>query len=457
MESILRALDNAYTGNQGLAGTVGRALDPVTGNINLNLRLGASALPPTTAPVFTQPPRTFAQNNSPPITNFFGTVWAINPKLQIPKIEQYSFGIQREFFGNTAFEARYVGSRSNSLIRGSDFNQVDIFTSGFLADFERARQNNALTGNPFCTTAGCVPLQIFQQTAGSPGRLGVAPTTASTPAGTLTRTTFINQLTAGTPAQLAALFINSAGNLNNHPSLPSVNNPNGNPNATPFINLVANPATGVVDLLSNDAMYYYNSLQLEVRRRFTQGLYFQANYTYSKNITNAIGTGQILFEPYLDFNNPDLDLQRADYDQTHVFNFNGIYQLPIGKGKMFLDRGGIVDRIFGGWELSGLVQWASGAPISFLDPRGTLNRDARSGRQTAVSNLSPDEIRALMGIFEENGNIYWINPSILLQTFNPATGRYNSTASSGFGTAPFEGQVFLMCSPVKQVISRELS
>ena len=432
MESILRALDNAYTGNQGLAGTVGRALDPVSNNINLNLRLGVGTLPPTTAPVFTSPPRTFIQNNSPPITNFFGTVWAINPKLQIPKIEQYSFGIQREFFGNMALEVRYVGSRSNSLIRGSDFNQVDIFGSGFLADFERARQNNALTGNPFCTTTGCVPLQIFRQTPGAPGRLGVAPTTASTPIGTLSRTTFINQLTGGTPAQLAALFINSAGNLNNHPWT-------GNPNAVPFIDLVANPATGVVDLLSNDARYYYNSLQIEVRRRFTQGLYFQANYTFSKNTTNAIGTGQILFEPYLDMHNPDLDLQRADYDQTHVFNFNGVYQLPFGRGRRFLDNGGVVDAIFGGWELSGIVQWASGAPISFLDPRGTLNRDARSTRQTANSSLSPDEIRDLMGIFEANGNIYWINPSII----DPSTGR----ASNGFGQTPFDGQVFFNVNP----------
>lgn len=450
MESILRALDNAYTGNQGLAGTVGRSLDPATGNINLNLRLGANALPPTTAPAFTPPPRTFIQNNSPPITNFFGTVWAINPNLQIPKIEQYSVGIQREIFGDMAIEARYVGTRSNSLIRGIDYNQVDIFSNGFLADFERARANLALTGNPFCTTTGCQTLQIFRTTgvtdgapiAGAPGRLLVGASGTSGgiafPAG-LATATFTNQLNAGTPAQLAALFINSAGNLNNHPSAPSVNNPNGNPNAVPFIRFVANPATGVVDLLSNDAMYYYNSLQLELRKRFSQGLYFQANYTYSKNITNAIGTGQILFEPYLDINNKDLDTQRADYDQTHVFNFNGVYQLPFGKGRMFFNEGGIADVIFGGWEVSGLVNWASGAPITFIDARGTLNRDARSARQTANSTLSPGEISSLLGIFEQNGNIYWINPSVI----DPSTGR----ASNGFGSTPFEGQVFFNVNP----------
>ncbi|MDQ4120895.1 MAG: TonB-dependent receptor [Acidobacteriota bacterium] len=431
MESILRALDNAYTGNQGLGGTTGRSIDPVTGNINLNLRLGGF-LPPTVAPTLTPPPRTFVQNNSPPITNFFGTVWAIDPKLQIPKIEQYSIGVQREIFGNMAIEARYVGTRSNSLIRGIDYNQVDIFNSGFLADFERARANFSLTGNPFCTTAGCQTLSIFRESAGGPGRLGVAPTTASTPAGTLSRTTFINNLANGTPAQLAFTFINSAGNLNNHPNATT-------PNATPFINLVANPATGVVDFLTNDAMYYYNSLQLELRRRFAQGLYFQANYTYSKNITNAIGTGQTLFEPYLDINNPDLDRQRADYDQTHVFNFNGVYQLPFGKGRWLLNEGGVVDKIFGGWELSGIVQWASGAPITFIDPRGTLNRDGRSGRQTANSTLSPQEIRSLIGIFEQNGRIYWIDPKVI----DPNTGR----ASNGFGSTPFQGQVFFNADP----------
>ena len=72
---------------------------------------------------------------------------------------------------------------------------------------------------------------------------------------------------------------------------------------------------------------------MEVRRRFSDGLYFQANYTYSKNLTNTVGTSQQLFEPFLQNQNPELDNQRADFDVTHVFNFNGIYQLPFGKGK----------------------------------------------------------------------------------------------------------------------------
>lgn len=444
MESILTAIQNAFQGNQGLAGTTGRSL--VNGSTSFDARLSTGGLPPTTAPTFSAPPYTFLSRNNAPFSNWFGTVWSVDPKLQIPKIEQYSLGIQREIFGNMAFEARYVGTRSKSLIRGVDYNQVDIFNNGFLADYERARANFNLTGNAFCTTAqnaGCQALQIFRASGvsggaavtGAAGRLlvGSSGTTGGVafPAG-LSLATFNNALSGGTPADLAISFINSAANLNNHPTLTS-------PNSTPFINFLRNPATGVVDFLSNDGAYYYNSLQLELRRRFTNGLYFQANYTLSRNITNAVGTSQNLFEPFLDINNTGLDYGRADYDQTHSFNFNGVYQLPFGKGKMFLNKGGIADRVFGGWELSSIVQWASGAPITFVDARGTLNRAGRSSRQTAVSSLTPEQIQNLVGIYQANGKIYYIDPSII----DPSTGR----ASNGFGSTPFSGQVFFNNNP----------
>ena len=62
---------------------------------------------------------------------------------------------------------------------------------------------------------------------------------------------------------------------------------------------------------------------------------------------------------------------------------------------MFLNQGGLIDKIFGGFEISGLMQWTSGAPITFVDTRGTFNRAGRSARQTPSSNLTNDQIRAL--------------------------------------------------------------
>lgn len=422
-DSIVTSLRNAVAGNAGFGATTANAVNLSNNSTSLNDRL-SGVLTGINAPVVSPLPKPYLANNTAAFGNF-GTVFAVDPDLEIGKVEQYSVGFQREFFGNTAFEIRYVGTRSNNLSRGVDYNQIDIFNSGFLAEFLRAQNNLALTNNAFCTTAqnpGCQPLVFFKNTAA-----GTQPILVGT--GGLSLTTFVNNLNNGTPADLAFTLITQG--RNNHPTLTD-------PTRVPFINLLPNPATGVADLFQNDGWYQYDSVQFEVRRRLSKGLYFQANYTFSKNLTNAVGTSQALFDPYLDINNKDLDKQRADFDQTHVFNFNGIYQLPFGQGKRFLNWGGIGDKIFGGWEISGLAQWTSGAPITFIDTRGTYNRGGRSGRQTANSSLTADEIRSLMGIYELNGNIYWINPSII---------NANGQASGGYGATPFSGQVFFNVDP----------
>ncbi len=420
-DSIVTSINNAASGNTGLGSSQITA-------VNLNGRLSAGA-PTVAPPTFVTPPISYLQNNN--TGNFFGTIFAIDPDIEIPKIEQYSFGVQRELPGNMALEVRYVGSRSKNLVRGVDINQIDIFNNGFLADFNRARANYSLSvaanpntpsaQTPFCAgiTTGCVPLQIFQSAVGAPGRLGVAPFGSGSVTGRISFATFVNNLTNGSPADLALAYINSTLNLNNHPC--SGTRPAGAPvcnsAAVPFLNILPNPAAGAIDLMVNDANYNYNSIQIELRRRFSQGLYFQANYTYAKNLTNAIGTGANLFEPYLDNNRKELDYQRADFDIPHVFNLNGIYQLPFGRGRMFLDRGGISDILFGGWEMSGIVQWTSGSPITFVDNRGTVNRTGRSGRQTPQTTLSGEEIRALGGVFEQNGTFYFFDPSALTTAF----------------------------------------
>lgn len=442
-DSIITTLNSTLSGNVGLGRASSGAIGP-TGTTALNDRLGDS-LTPISAPPFIAPPRTFLQNNTLAGQGFFASANVVDPKLQIPMVEQYSFGLQREFMGNTAFEIRYVGSRSKNLARGIDLNQIDIINNGFLADFKRAQANLALTGTtPFCnptTVAGCQALSIFRSsaaatattvggaTSGGPGTLLVGSS--------VTLTTFLSDLRNGIVADTAQRFVTS--NLNNHPSLTS-------PTNVPFINFYPNPNIGQIELFTNAGSYTYNSLQMEVRRRFTQGLYFQANYTFSKNLTDTIGTSQQLFEPYLQNQDPGLDVQRADFDQTHVFNFNGIYQLPVGKGKMFLNKGGIVDKIFGGWELSGTATWSTGAPITFVDTRGTLNRGSgsptaqqRSGRQTPFSTLTNDQIHDLGGVYRANGLFYYLNPAII----NTATGQ----ASTGYGSTPFAGQVFFNVEP----------
>lgn len=431
-DSIITSLNGTLTTNLGLGRANVFGINSANGSTVLNDRLSGT-LTQVGIPAFAPLPRSFLQNNTAG-QSFFGQANAVDPKLQIPLTEQYSFGFQREFFGNTAFEIRYVGTRSQNLTRGVDLNQIDIISNGYLADFQRAQANLALTGTTaFCnptTVAGCQALSLFRTGSGA-SQVGNGPLLVGT---AYTLAQFNQDLRTGIAADSAQRFIGF--NLNNHPTLAA-------PGNTPFVRFYQNPNIGQIELFTNAGFYNYNSLQMEVRRRFAQGVYFQANYTFSKNLTDTVGTTQQLFEPYLQNQDQALDKQRADFDITHVFNFNGIYQLPFGKGKMFLNNGGIIDKVFGGFEISGLLNLQSGVPITFIDTRGTLNRGVRSGRQTAVSSLTNEQIRALAGIFEDRGNIYFINPSIIGPTGVASTGYIGPSSPN----SAFNGQVFFNTAP----------
>jgi hypothetical protein len=121
-----------------------------------------------------------------------------------------------------------------------------------------------------------------------------------------------------------------------------------------------------------------------------------------------------------------------------VLNANAIWELPFGEGRRYLDKGGVVNALAGGWQLSGIAHWQSGIPFSILAARGTFNRTGRSGGNMAVTSLTREEIQALIGIYKQpDGRLYFIDPKVI----DPATGRGVGTDSLGNG-ATFPGQVF---------------
>ncbi|HEY0320730.1 MAG TPA: carboxypeptidase-like regulatory domain-containing protein [Pyrinomonadaceae bacterium] len=406
---------NALIGNIGLGATVIQGTQIINGASTTQVN-GRLSTPPTgiTPPAATIQ-RTFAQNNA--LAGNFGTVFAVDPNIKTPQIYEYNFSIQREIGFQTALEVRYVGSYGKNLTRVIDYNQVNIRSNGFLDDFLRARANLANTGNAFCNpavTPNCQALQIFGTAAGS--RLRVANATT----GALAAATFNNNLNAGTPGELAFQFVQNTAT-------------NGFP-------ILANPNTGVANLLQNGARYNYNALQVELRRRFAKGLYFQANYTFQKTLTDAIGVTQARLDTFLDNANPQLDYSRAEYDSAHVLNINGIYELPFGRGKLlFSDAGSWLDRIVGGWQVTGIMKLATGAPLTISDAaRGTLNRNGRSARNTANSTLSKAQIKDLIGIYNTPCGVFYINPIAVNINLSNCTG--TGTANPAYFTQAAPGQ-----------------
>jgi Carboxypeptidase regulatory-like domain len=401
-DEFVRSPDNALQ-NQGLSVTP----------INFGLSSFITAPPPVTAPPFVAPPLSFASINA--LAPGANVAFLIDPKMQLPRVDEYNFGIQREIGFKSVLEIRYVGNRSNELIRTIDLNQVDIRNNGFLPDYLRARSNLVLTGNPACTTAqnpGCQTLTVFPHLANG---------------GSLTSSSVINLLRNGSVADLARQYVTLG--------------------QTGSVQILPNPNMGILDLLGNLGASNYNAVQVELRRRFSQGLFLQANYTFQKTLTN-ISPGnpginsedQTRVAAFLDNQNTHLDYGRADYDQTQVFNFDAVYDLPFGKGKHFLSgHGNAFDRVVGGWQLGGILRLNTGTPLTIVDPRGTLNRAGRSANQTAQTSLSNAQIANLIGIFKQDGNIYYINPAVI----NPANGR----GAAAFGQPAFSGEVFFDNGP----------
>jgi hypothetical protein len=111
----------------------------------------------------------------------------------------------------------------------------------------------------------------------------------------------------------------------------------------------------------------YHGFQLTMRKRYSNGLQFDFNYTFSKSIdlgstTEAQGQG---YDPVLNSWNPGQMRGVSDYDVRHMISAFFVAELPFGRGHAF---GGNINRVanafVGGWQVSGIWSLTSGLPLS---------------------------------------------------------------------------------------------
>jgi len=170
---------------------------------------------------------------------------------------------------------------------------------------------------------------------------------------------------------------------------------------------------------------HYDSLQLRAQKQYTQGLQFIANFTYSHTLDDGTGSGyggagaegsvwQNGYSPSSSYGNSQLDV-------PITFNGDVIYELPFGKGKAFLNRGGVLNAIIGGWVVSGLFQIHSGTPFT---PTMSSNLDG-----SLAGTWFPNRIGS--GRLAHPTIAKWFNPADFIQ---PADGTYgNSRRNILFG------------------------
>jgi hypothetical protein len=100
----------------------------------------------------------------------------------------------------------------------------------------------------------------------------------------------------------------------------------------------------------------YNSMQATVQQRFAHGFNLTANYTWSK----AMNYNSTYFAW-----NPKVEYGPNDINRSQLFVLNGLWELPVGKGKMLLGNSNrLLDEVVGGWQLAGTTTWESGLPFT---------------------------------------------------------------------------------------------
>jgi hypothetical protein len=403
IDNNITTIENAALGNDGLSQTV--TLPDVAGRIS-----GAGRVRITT-PLF-KVPRTISDNMALDPTS---AIFTVDPNLQVPYVQQWALSVEREILPNTVFEARYVGNRGTKLTRAIDINQLSVVSNGFLEDFRRAQRNLAANGNPAVGEA----LQIFPKLGDfRPFGLGFA---------FLNDPSIRNLIRTGQVGELANIYVV------NRDLFLDPNNGFG-VTLTPGFFLRANPNAYVADYVGNGSYSAYHGLQLEVRRRLNNGLYFQGNYTFSKGFTDFEG-GQTNFQGLLDLGSTvAVEKQRISNDITHVFKANSVYDLPFGPGKRFLDGGGWAGRFIGGWSLNGILRLQSGEPISIVSARGTLNRAGRSVKNTVNSTLSVSELQSRTGLYRDSqGRPVLFDPSLIGSDGRASTQFFSNPAAGSLG------------------------
>jgi hypothetical protein len=167
----------------------------------------------------------------------------------------------------------------------------------------------------------------------------------------------------------------------------------------------------------------YNALQVSLRKRMSHGMQFDINYAWGKSIDissaaeraqpwNGVAGG--ISGNIINSWNPNLQRGISDFDTTHSFNTNFIFELPFGKGKAFTERSNsAVDAVIGGWELSGLARWTSGFPLT-IGNGGTWPTNWQLGG--AATQIGP----AHTSVTEQNPT--YSNPAIFPNLFRDPLG-----------------------------------
>lgn len=176
------------------------------------------------------------------------------------------------------------------------------------------------------------------------------------------------------------------------------------------------PQLGSVNGISNGGIGNYHSLQTSLNKQFSHGLQFQANYTWA----HALGDSYSPLESGAGFRALNMIGMRPDYtnsssDVRHRVVFNGLYELPFGTGRAYLNHAGVMNYIAGGWSADLQYTVQTGLPFtvgtsSFVGPNGASANAVRMSNPFAGGGTPPANSPLTSCPAKVRTVAHWYNP-----------------------------------------------
>jgi len=392
----------------------------------------------TSGPQYGTAPVNFVKSLAQSDVTFTGGVGVngINPKIQQPYTESWNLGVQRQLGVSRALELRYVGSRSLHQWITVNPNEVNIFENGFLTEFKNAQNNLAI-----CNANAACNANPSYANQGLPGQVALPildaafAGEANGPDGhfidyTSNGSNFITDLgTTGSVGAFANTLSGISGpvpyfcNLVGSSFGPCLNNVGfSGPGAGYPINFFqSNPYAGNTATGYEVAAAYsnYNALQVDFRQRSWHGLQYDANYTWGKTLGTGTTNNWQAVSPVYTLRNLRAGYGPSVFDIRHAVNINGTYDLPFGKGKQFATRGGVVDKVVGGWTVGSIFKIQSGTPFLLQGGNQTFNDYGDGG--VVLHGVTAAQLQSAVGVYhfidsgtgKPSSSVNFINPKYL--------------------------------------------
>ena len=321
----------------------------------------------------------------------------------------WSLSFQRTLPKGMVFEAGYVGRQARNLLAGRDAVQTNLnFTdpkSGQTWEqaatlLEQARRANR-------SIASIAPIPFFENLY-SPGSLG--PILFGL--GTLTNTQAVYAMMPLTNVNSSCATVGGCFDIGNDWTT-----------AQDILDKFSGkryfyqPQYGALAVYSTIASSDYHGATFTLRQRFKETLSYDINYTFSKSLDDISGLQtDAPFTPFiLNAENVHQARSYSDFDVRHIINANAIWQLPFGKGRSFLNTGGVANAILGGWQLTGIFRWNSGLPVETpLDFGGWPTNWNRRNYTTRIKPVSASPTRGTDAAHPAN---LFSDPTAVYQSF----------------------------------------